>query len=235
EPFVHMHPYEAMLAGLTEGNLVRVSTRWGSVVLRLHCTAAQPRRALFVPIHWNDQGASDARVGALVNTAVDPHSGQPEFKHTPARVSPFPVDWHGVIFSRMALSFAEDAHTVYWVRVQGEGYLRYEVAGRGELADARGWCRRLLCGAEGQQDEELAWWEFRNSSAGEYRSGALRKGKLAACVYISPRPDLRSRSRLGQLFAHEQLGEAERAGLALGRPVGSDSALDAGPTVCACF
>lgn len=149
-------------------------------------------------------------------------------------MSPFPVDWHGVIFSRRALSFAEDAHTVYWTRVQGEGYLRYEVAGRGELADPRGWCRRLLGGDERQ--EELAWWEFRNSSAGEYRSGALSGGRLAACVYISPRLELPSRSWLGRLFALEQLSEADRAGLALGRPVDAQGEQqDAGPTVCACF
>ncbi len=55
---------------------------------------------VFVPIHWNGAFASDARVGALVNPVVDPVSGEPEFKHTPARVMPFAVNWHGFILSR---------------------------------------------------------------------------------------------------------------------------------------
>lgn len=69
EPFVQMHPYEAMLAGVGEGSLVRVSTRWGSVVVRLQCTAAQARRTVFVPIHWNDQGASACRRFRWTGTA----------------------------------------------------------------------------------------------------------------------------------------------------------------------
>ena len=32
--------------------------------------------AAFVPIHWNGQTASDARVGAVVNPEVDPVSGE---------------------------------------------------------------------------------------------------------------------------------------------------------------
>src|SRR5690554_492359 len=144
EPFVEMHPYEAMLCGVQEGSLVRVASRWGSMVVRLRCTADQPRRTLFVPIHWSDQCASDARVGALVNPVVDPLSGEPEFKHTPAAVSPFPVDWHGVIYSRARLGFAQADSPAYWVCIQGEGFHRYELAGRGLLADAQRWSRALL-------------------------------------------------------------------------------------------
>jgi assimilatory nitrate reductase catalytic subunit len=63
-----------------------------------------PRGSVFVPIHWNDQFSSDARVGAVVNPAVDPVSGEPEFKHTPVRVEEFRVSWHGFVLSRQALA-----------------------------------------------------------------------------------------------------------------------------------
>ena len=59
-----------------------------------------PRGMIFVPIHWNGAFCSDARVGALVNPIVDPISGEPEFKHTPARVMPFVVSWHGFVLTR---------------------------------------------------------------------------------------------------------------------------------------
>ena len=53
-----------------------MSTRWGACVVRAKAVADVPRRQLFVPIHWNGETASDARVGALVNPAVDPISGE---------------------------------------------------------------------------------------------------------------------------------------------------------------
>ena len=43
-------------------------------------------KELFIPIHWNDQFASNARVDSLVADIVDKVSGQPEFKFTPAKI-----------------------------------------------------------------------------------------------------------------------------------------------------
>ena len=72
------------------------------MVARLRISGEMPRGMIFVPIHWSGEFSSDARVGALVNPVVDPISGEPEFKHTPARVTPFVVSWHGFILSRAA-------------------------------------------------------------------------------------------------------------------------------------
>ena len=49
------------------------------------------------PDALDSQYAADARVGPLVNPVVDPISGEPEFKHTPARVAPFVVAWQGFV------------------------------------------------------------------------------------------------------------------------------------------
>ena len=79
------------LCGVREGELARVSSRWGSMVARVQHGGGMSRGSVFVPIHWNDQVASDARVGAVVNPAVDPVSGEPEFKHTPVARREIPV------------------------------------------------------------------------------------------------------------------------------------------------
>ena len=100
EPYVDMHAQDALLAGLRVGEFVRVTTHWGSMTARLCSSGELPRRMIFVPIHWSDALSAGARVGALVNPTVDAVSGEPEFKHTPARVDAFVVSWQGFVLSR---------------------------------------------------------------------------------------------------------------------------------------
>jgi assimilatory nitrate reductase catalytic subunit len=226
EPYVDMHPQDALLSGVREGELVRIATKWGSMVARLKCSGEMPRRMIFVPIHWNGVFSSDARVGALVNPVVDPVSGEPELKHTPARVAPFIVSWQGFVLTRNAVSVKE---AVWWTYARGEQFLRYEVAGRRTYSDWSPWARRLL----GAEDANADWLEYYDVGTRIYRAAHLVNNRIEACIYISPRPDLPSRSWLSSLFAKPSLSDADRAGLLAGRSV--DAAADAGPTVCSCF
>ena len=136
-----MHPQDALLSGVRIGELVRVTTRWGSLVARLRASGEMPRRMIFVPMHWSNAFSADARVGALVNPVVDPVSGEPESKHTPARVTAFVVAWQGFVLSRRRLVL-KDATS--WSVAQGDGFLRYELAGRRVHGDWLPWARRLL-------------------------------------------------------------------------------------------
>src|SRR5512138_1046256 len=126
EPYVDMHAQDALLTGTREGELVRVTTRWGSIIVRLRISGEMPRGMIFVPMHWNGTFSSDARVGALVNPMVDPISGQPELKHTPARVTPFSVRWHGFVLSRHAIASPD---VTWWTLARGNQHLHYEIAG----------------------------------------------------------------------------------------------------------
>src|SRR4029079_7798732 len=56
---------------------------------------------------------------------------------------------------------------------------------------------------------------------------------ISACVYLSPRPDLPSRTWLASLFARDRINDVERAGLLMGQP--ADPRADTGPPVCSCF
>lgn len=223
EPFVDLHPHDALLAGVREGELARVTSRWGALVARVAHGGGIARGAAFVPIHWNGQTASDARVGAVVNPEVDPVSGEPEFKHTPVRIEPFGVAWYGFILSRAELNLERVAH---WTRVRGSGFVRYELGGREPMSFEGA---RALLGAREDDD----WIEYQDKSAGALRAALLVDGRLQACLFVSKRPDLPSRAWLGGLFAQEALGKAERATLLAARApsVGPDP----GPTVCSCF
>jgi assimilatory nitrate reductase catalytic subunit len=224
EPFVELHPHDALGFGVREGHLATIRTRWGSLVAKARLSADVRRGSLFVPIHWNGITASDARVGAVVNPATDPVSGEPEFKFTPAHIAPFTVNWYAFALTRDPLR--TDGVT-WWACSQAENCLRYELAGRTVPGDWTREARRLIGGEGGD------WLEYADPSAGTYRAARLHAGRLMACLFIAARPDLPSRSWLTQLFAQEKLSAAEHARLLSGRP--PNAAADAGPTVCACF
>ena len=225
EPFVDMHPADALSFGLGNGALVRIATRWGRMVARLRTSGEIARRTIFVPIHWNGATASDARVGALVNSAVDAISGEPEFKFTPARVEPFVVSWHGFILTRRPI--AMEAFT-WWASVACQDFQRHEIAGRRVPGDWSRWASDLL-GADAGAD----WLEYADPSAGTYRALHLQDERLESCLFIGARPELPARSWLASLFAKTALSALERATLLSGRP--ANPSADAGATVCACF
>lgn len=233
EPFVEIHPQDAMGWGVQDGRLARVVTQWGSCVVRVRATSSVARRQLFVPIHWNGTTASDARVGSLVNPVVDPISGEPEFKHTPARIEPFFVQWYGFVLSRKPLAettLRTLPHLAWWTRVQGAQFIRTEFAGRGEPADWGRWAHQLL----GASSDDPDWLDTRDASEGLYRGALIEGERLSACVFLSPRPeDLPARRWLSSLFAQESLSDLDRMSLLAGQA--ATPGVDAGPTICSCF
>ena len=165
-----------------------------------------PRGMIFVPIHWSGAFASDARVGALVNPVVDPVSGEPEFKHTPARVAPFVVSWYGFVLCAHA---AGELDVTWWTLVHGDGIPA--------LRDRRARVpRRLVAvGARAAQRErtDADWLEYSDRErrrvsrrVAQPTIGSARASSLAA-------PDLPSRTWLAALFASDRISDADRVGL----------------------
>jgi assimilatory nitrate reductase catalytic subunit len=226
EPFIDLHPQDALLCGVKEGELARVTSRWGAVVARIQHGGGIARGSAFMPIHWSGQTASDARVGAVVNPAVDPVSGEPEFKHTPVRIELFGVAWFGFILSRGELALREAAN---WTRIQGREFVRYELAGRLPFSRSPDWARALLQ----VDDEDADWIEVEDKSGGVYRAVHLVDGRIEACLFVSQRQDLPARAWLAGMFGKSELDAADRLGLLSGRA--KEKGADPGPTVCSCF
>lgn len=226
ESFVDMHPQDALLYGVHEGSLARISSRWGAMVARVQHSGGIARGNVFIPIHWNAQNASDARVGALVNPAVDPLSGEPEFKHTPIRIEEFGVHWYGFLLTRHPVQLDQITH---WTRIQGRDFVRYELAGRNIISDHNSWARALL----GVHNEQADWLDYADRSAGVYRAVHIENEQLVSCLFLSPRPDLPARTWLANLFDKPQLEAADRVGLLSGQAI--EKAADTGPTICSCF
>ena len=226
EPFADLHAQDALLLALREGELARITTAQGSMIARVRTSGEVARGCVFAPIHWSGENSSQGRAGTLVEANVDPISGEPEFKHTPARVEPFPVAWYGLVLSRGPRDVTD---VTWWTTVRGSGFLRYELGGRQMPSDWMAWMRQRL----GATAADADYLDYGDATAGSYRAAYLLNDRLQSCLYISRRPDLPDRTWLGRLFEHERLGMAERMSLLAGRPAGKTE--DAGPLVCACF
>jgi assimilatory nitrate reductase catalytic subunit len=195
-------------------------------VLRVRVSDTQRPGAVFAPMHWNAQYASLASINALVNPDTDPISGQPEFKHTPARIEPYRAAWYGFLLSRRRLTLTNAS---YWAVARGDGLWRYEIAGEQAPKDWASCARSLLCAP----DEKVEWTEYFDTAETRYRGVRLTGGRIESCIFIAPEPDLPGRDWLQSLFAAERLDPLTRRNLLAGVPPRGQQ--DAGRIVCACF
>ena len=227
EPFVEVHPLDAQRYELVAGNLAIIASRWGSMLARVQITDSQVPGSLFVPMHWTEQYAGRGRMGALVNAVVDPISSQPESKHTPVRIKAYQSAWQGFILSRRELNInAPD----YWVKVKGEQYYRYELAGLTLPENWQQWAKTKLCDNDGETPQ---WQEYHDPGLGNYRAARIVNNQLESVVFIAAESALPERNWLTGLFAKTELEKAERMALLTGRP--PLGVADAGTIVCACF
>ena len=226
EPYGEIHPEDAAMLNVTDGSLIRIFSRWGEIIVRARFNEGQQHGAVFVPMHWGGQFASNGRVDSVVNPATDPISGQPEFKHTPVRITPYQPAWHGFLLSRRQLDLHD---ATYWARATGDGFYRYELAGEQAPGDWGTWARGMLCTSE----HDVNWVEYLDVATRRYRGVRLVGNRVESCIFIAPGHELPSRSWLGGLFRQETLSDEERKGLLIGKPPADGE--DVGPIVCACF
>lgn len=224
EPFVAMHPDDAMTAGVTEGNLASVTSLHGSAILRVRCSSAQRRGEVFAPIHWNGETASHARIGALVHQVCDPISGQPDLKATAVAVAPVQYSAQGFLLSSERVELPEG---FWWARatIAGGRALRFAA----NVAPLQwGAMVRALIGEDG------SIVEFDDPTHRVYRAARVAGGRLVACVYVTSEPeDLPDWDWLKQQIAGAHLDEPARRAVLAGRP--PEGVAQCGPTVCACF
>jgi assimilatory nitrate reductase catalytic subunit len=223
EPFVEIHPDDAARLGLEQGALAKVDTPHGTATLRVLVNRGQQPGTLFVPIHWSGENSSGARIGALVQAAADPHSGQPEAKATPARVAALPVAQYGFALSRQPLRLP---CLVYWAAARAPfGHvLNFAFDGPG----AGGWRRWL--GSALPEGERVT---FEDAGAGVFRVGVHRAGRIEALLFVGPSPKLPSPEWLKSQFDRADMTVTDRRALLAGIPF--EGALDEGAIVCVCF
>lgn len=216
EAYVAVNPLDAAKHGLADGGFAKLSSRWGEAVLRVRFDDGQTLGAIFAPFHWTGTHGSRARVNATINPAVDPISGQPELKHTPASLAAWRPDWEGFLLRRGDVAPASE----YWLASAGAGHTRYDIAGM-RKPDIE-----ALVGGEGERIDYI------DAAAGRYRAAIVTGGRLQAVLFVGPRAALPDAAWIAGLFAKDALDVAERRALLSG--FAPDGAAASGALICAC-
>ena len=232
EPYCEIHSNDALKYGIQDGELVEVRSEWGQCILRAQVSDNIRRGQVFAPIHWNDQVASDARIGKLVNPVVDAISGEPEFKHTPVLIQPFHTQWQGVLYVREGFesyvqSFIDKS--IWWTKVKAVRATRYEIADRQKFSTTTEQLKSLLPFTE----EDFEWLNLDDQTAHISHSVVLQDGKLIASLYIAPKELLPDREWLSGLFQRERLSAMHRKALLAGQAISMSKS--EGELVCSCF
>jgi len=94
EPGLRMHPDDAARRGLKTGELVRVASKRGELVLPLELSDEVGSGTVFAAMHWSGQHLSSGGINEVSQPAVDARSRQPELKHAAVRVEKAQFGWH---------------------------------------------------------------------------------------------------------------------------------------------
>lgn len=223
EPFVEIHPGDAQEHCLADQDFARVTTRYGSCLLKVHVTENQRRGSLFAPIHWHGTNASSARIGELVNPATDPLSGQPESKATPASIARVDYRFAGFVLSRRDVTLPEGTWWVKAVANGGEGVL---LASNDDISVWQDWVHSITSDATVSSD-------FLDEPRGIYRAAVFKDGRLDFCLFIGPASQRPQWDAAKAVLAAGTLEERQRRALLSGQS--ADGVADHGPIVCACF
>ena len=92
QPALRLHPGDAARRRLAEGELVRVSTARGALVLPLRLDARLAPGGADLPMHWGPEFVREG-VNLLASRARCPDSQQPELKFSAAQVESADLPW----------------------------------------------------------------------------------------------------------------------------------------------
>ena len=103
EPAVDLHPEDALRVGVASGDFVHLTSRRASIVLPVRVDASVAPGQAFVAMHWGEEFVSGQPttaiahgINALLPSAIDPVSKQPELKHAAIAVMKADLPWQWV-------------------------------------------------------------------------------------------------------------------------------------------
>jgi assimilatory nitrate reductase catalytic subunit len=241
EPRVGMNPADLRRRLVENGDLVRISSARGAVILAAEADDEVSPGQAFLPMHWGSAhlgGAGASGVNAVTLSVFDPISRQPELKHCAVRVTKAELPWRILAYASVsrgdAVDLAQRARTlmdafpfatcVLVARAQGEEGVLFRAAAAAPAEAALVGRLDTLFGLEA-----AGTLTYEDARRGIGRRVQLCNGHIgAARVTGAPSGELWLRSLLG-----EQAPLCDSRALLLGRaPAGA--AESAPRTICSC-
>ncbi|MDO1446748.1 molybdopterin-dependent oxidoreductase [Rhodocytophaga aerolata] len=89
-PFLEIHPADAKVRNIAEGNPVVISNRYGQVQVNAKITDTIKKGVVFLPMHWGKiLNQSKGRANNLTTPLIDPVSKEPDFKFSAVQVEKY--------------------------------------------------------------------------------------------------------------------------------------------------
>lgn len=227
EPFCEIHPKDAQKYKIQEAGIVEVESAIGAIRVRALITDRVQEGAVFVPLHWTDQYASNGRVDKLVPPVLDPFSGQPAYKNTGVIIRPFEAKTYGFAICR---ELPKEINAPYWAKAKCIGGWRIEFAFAKKQDTSN-----LITNILGLKKDD-ANISFEDETSGIERFVWFNKEQahqMEAAIFVAPTPVEVSRSWAVDLLSTRHEDPQERFRIIAGRP--SQDVPDKGAIVCSCF
>jgi len=93
EPLLAMNTEDMERRGFADGDLLRVRSRRGEIVVRVQASDEMRSSQVFMPMHWGGRFMNGGGANALTVPAFDPVSKQPEFKNAAVQVEKLDYRW----------------------------------------------------------------------------------------------------------------------------------------------
>ena len=224
QPFVAVHPATAAHYDLTDGDLAAVKTAHGTIEVVVQFDSNLKLDQLFVPIHWNQQFASNARVGTVIAPITDAVSGQPEFKFSAAALCKISATGNAVLVSRNRLMCDSFSNWSVSPLDNNQGYL-YRVV----VQEAFNWqefiaTKRLL-----ERGPAQAYEHYSNVSCADHRFICYSDQQIELAIFSHvDKRQLPGRVWLQQIFSQTVKGDYWSL-------IAASDQADPGKQICACF
>lgn len=224
EPFVEINPDDARKNAITDADLVTVTSTNGSVTVRALITDNQQKGSVFIPIHWTNQYASNARVDQLVSPRTDPISGQPALKSEAVSICRTEVKTHGFAISQMPIEFSKQS--LYWAKAPCTSGHRYEFASsNSRLLELHRWK------VQWENDSSLNTVDLSDEKQGSSKVAFFNDTRLVCLIYLSDTPVVMSRA-WGSTLLQQTYPLHQRYSVLAGKARNDE--VDIGAIVCSC-
>ena len=185
EATLNMHPADAARRGLNAGQLVKISSKRGALILPLAVSDEVSTGSVFAAMHWSAQFLNCGGLNETTQGAVDPHSSQPELKHAAVRVEAADLPWRvtaarrgDVLALHAALQplLAECSYAA--ISLVGDGVIQLKAAASSAPA---GWLDRLFSALDLPAGADVL--DYHDARRGRLKRVGWADGKLAGLVW----------------------------------------------------